>query len=612
MYSKAIDFYKKCNFDKSQQVSLTAISMNYSSNTDLYVIDKLTNKKEDNYNEAFSQISHIKDIPEFKLDIINGEKHSSYILNRNIYTVGRDDMHQININNRFVSSHHAILTRVKSNSTRSGYSYFLQDGTSESTRSTNGVYINGKRVFSQCLEEGDEIGFGANVRAYFSEVISVKGYQKIEKTVQNLEIKLQSRENLLKSAFDFEKRLRKVSKSIRDCMDEKDILKVAVEELSTGLGIKSCNASLFDFDEGTSTVYAEYSTFGKSKRRISLIKDHPEIYQPLLNGVCFQFCSLIPNKIRGRVSLLACPIMDDEGIIGDLWLVNHHNYVFTEKDIIIVNKVANQCAITIRQSRLFREIQLRLEKLEEINLLKDEFLSTVSHELRTPMTNMKMALNLLANSLDLGHLLSDSENSPIDELTLTERYLKIASNECKREIALIEDLLSLQKIDKNHYNIIAEEVDLHNLFSSFLDIFKERAGSLGQNLIVDIDSELPPLNSDASILERVITELLNNACKYTNCGENITLSACLINRSEIQIRVSNTGIEIPSEELSKIFDKFYRLPSSYLSQQSGTGLGLSLVKGLVESLGGTIVVSSSNMITSFTVTLSLLSSNFQN
>ena len=121
---------------------------------------------------------------------------------------------------------------------------------------------------------------------------------------------------------------------------------------------------------------------------------------------------------------------------------------------------------------------------------------------------------------------------------------------------------------------------------------------------MEFPPQLPPLNSDKNALERILGELLNNACKYTPPGEKITVSAWTT-EARMQLRVSNSGVEIPQGELSQIFEKFYRIPHHDTWKHGGTGLGLALVKKLVEHLGGTIKAESPTAQTRFTVQLPL-------
>lgn len=246
----------------------------------------------------------------------------------------------------------------------------------------------------------------------------------------------------------------------------------------------------------------------------------------------------------------------------------------------------------------------QLLEVEKLNCLKDEFLITVSHELRTPVTNMKMAIQMLTLCLK-------PKGSPLSEMVLPQplsnkidRYLQILQNECERETNLINDLLDLQRLDTGGERLLLETICLETWLRAVAEPFQERAGNRNQTLELDLAEMLPPLVSNPSSLERIIAELLNNACKYTLSGERITLKA-FVQSSTIQIQVINSGVEIPQAELPRIFDKFYRIPSTDPWKQGGTGLGLALVKKLTEHLGGRIWVVSEHGSTCFTVSLPL-------
>jgi signal transduction histidine kinase len=232
-------------------------------------------------------------------------------------------------------------------------------------------------------------------------------------------------------------------------------------------------------------------------------------------------------------------------------------------------------------------LNLQMQELQRMNLLKDDFLSTVSHELRTPMTNMKMAIHLLK--------LSRNEEQ-------RDHYLRILQDECAREISLINDLLDLQRLEVTAKPLVSEVIDLADWLPLVVEPFLERAETRQQTLQTEIPRDLPPLVSDRLSLERVLAELINNACKYTPPGGEITVKVHYI-PAQIELIVSNSGSEIAEAELERIFDKFYRIPRHDPWKQGGTGLGLALVKKLVEHLGGNIQVWSRDGETKFIVQL---------
>lgn len=242
--------------------------------------------------------------------------------------------------------------------------------------------------------------------------------------------------------------------------------------------------------------------------------------------------------------------------------------------------------ITARK-QIEENLSQQMEELQRMNLLKDDFLSTVSHELRSPMANMKMAIYMLR--------IAKTEEQE-------EHYFRILQAECDREISLINDLLDLQRLEAAAKPFTPETIDINDWLPRMVEPFEERASSRQQKIHVQILSDLPLLVSDQPSLERVIAELLNNACKYTPPGGEIRAIAHFSD-PYIELSVSNSGVEIPEIELPRIFEKFYRIPRNDRWKQGGTGLGLALVKRLVEHLGGAIQVTSDAEYTRFTVSL---------
>lgn len=228
-------------------------------------------------------------------------------------------------------------------------------------------------------------------------------------------------------------------------------------------------------------------------------------------------------------------------------------------------------------------------ELLRLNQLKDDFLSTVSHELRTPMSNMKMAIQML-------------KISPTAERS--HCYLEILQTECNREIELINDLLDLQRLETASYsNLHIKAINLQELLSNIIEPFQVRTQQRQQTLHSSLSNDLPALISDRASCERILAELLNNACKYTPDGGEIVLSCYYKSVEATTIFTISNPAEIPVDQLPRIFDKFYRVTNTNPWKQGGTGLGLALVKNLVEQLQGKIQVESSKGLTTFTVEL---------
>lgn len=429
-------------------------------------------------------------------------------------------------------------------------------------------------------------------------------YAQVQQLNAELENQVEQRTRQLRQALDFEATLKRITDRVRDSLDESQILQTAVEELTGVLGAKGSNTALYDLEQGTSTIYYEYNeSLPPYQGRVAQMEAFPEVYHQLLDGQYFQFCSKEPNPVRGHVAMFACPIRDDRGVLGDLWLINEKDYGFEEQEIRLVQQVANQCAIAIRQARLYQAAQAQVKELERLNQLKDDFLSTVSHELRTPVTSMRVALQLLGVTLNQELSLNEELKKPKTSQNRVARYYQVLKEECEREISLINDLLDLQRLDGGNHPITPQQINLQSWLKGIANGFHERAQSREQTLHILLPDSLPQIVSDQASLERVFAELLNNACKYTPPGETISVSAIAEADDQVQIVVANTGVEIPASELPRIFDKFYRVPSSDPWKQGGTGLGLALVQKLLWHIGGQIEVVSEASETAFKIVL---------
>ncbi|XGW00485.1 MAG: PAS domain S-box protein [Leptolyngbya sp. BL-A-14] len=434
-------------------------------------------------------------------------------------------------------------------------------------------------------------------------------YRQVQQLNTALEAQVHDRTAQLQQALRFEATLKRITDSVRDSLDEDRILQTAVQELASGLEIMGCDAALYDLEHRTSTICYEYilSDLPSANGVTVNMQELAEVYDWLLREQCFQFCRIHSSGVRllrKQHAVLACPMVDDQGVMGDLWLFRPSGDAFTSQEIRLVQQVANQCAIAIRQARLYQAAQAQVAALEELNQLKDDFLSTVSHELRTPMSNMKMAIHMLK-----------TVSTPDKQA----RYLDILQSECSREIELINDLLDLQRLEASAYPVSMESVDLHDCLTAVIEPFYSRAIDRQQALTVNLPPSLPTMTTDKATLQRVVAELLNNACKYTSPGHAIVLMVDWEQAPEVSLTEAAAHIvitvgnqaEIPATELPHLFEKFYRVPNADPWKQGGTGLGLALVQRLISQLSGIILVESRNGWTHFSLQLPLTVRSFE-
>lgn len=406
----------------------------------------------------------------------------------------------------------------------------------------------------------------------------------------------------LQQVLEFEAMLQRITDKACDSLDETQILQTAVQELAEVLGIEECSSAVYSADRTTVTLCHEHSTSSPSSPRSRPMADFPEVYCQLLQGKEFQFCQAGSNNSQENAAILACPISHGDEVLGDLWLFKQPEDNFNDLEIRLVQLVTHHCAIALRQARLYQSAQSQVTELAKLNELKDDFLSTVSHELRTPLSNMKMAIQMLAISLNQETGFFAELTKPEAERSKLARYFQIVRNECEREIHLINDLLELQQLDAGSQTWAPAIIQLQRLIPQIVEPFEDQTRNCQQVLQLKMAPDLPDLFGDPSILKRVLAELLTNACKYTPAGEQITVEVATVGE-RVQFSVTNSGAEIPPEELNNIFKKFYRIPKADRWQQGGTGLGLAVVQKLTERMGGTIQVKSEPGQTCFTVDL---------
>jgi signal transduction histidine kinase/sensor domain CHASE-containing protein len=425
-------------------------------------------------------------------------------------------------------------------------------------------------------------------------------YQKVQFLNNALETQVEERTYQLSQALNFEALLKRITDKVRDGLDETQILQTAVEELARGLLVECCDTALYDFEQNTSTIVAEsVVNLPPAQRAVISMSALPDIYNLLLDGKYVHFCNLDPLEIRPidkQIAVLACPIFDDRGVIGDMWLYSYAGATFSETEIRLVQQVTNQCAIALRQARLYQAAQAQVAELERLNRLKDDFLSTVSHELRTPMASIKMAIQMLEISMASESISTDPQVSRVG------RYFTILNDECEREIRLINDLLDISRLEAGGETMVFSTIVPEEWLMRFVDPFRERTRRQEQRFEVAIAPNLPDFTTDLSKLERILSELLHNACKYTPSGEQIQLIATPA-KDAISLQVINSGVSLSPSDLELVFEKFYRVPKNDPWKHGGTGLGLALIKKLVHYLGGTIHATAPHNQVSFQVIL---------
>ena len=216
-----------------------------------------------------------------------------------------------------------------------------------------------------------------------------------------------------------------------------------------------------------------------------------------------------------------------------------------------------------------------ITKEKEIDRAKTEFASLASHQLRTPLSSLSLASELLFPEIK-GKL--DKEQN---------KYLRIIDDSVKEMIVLTEELLNISRIEMGTLAVTPEPTNLNSFLDDLLKNFSIQISSKKLELIKNFDENIPKINIDQKLFRQVVDNLISNAIKYNKNNGKIEVSV-KTNKDDIVICVSDSGYGIPKHQHSQIFKKFFRSDNVLKSETKGTGLGLYIVKSLVEQYGGQI------------------------
>ena len=212
--------------------------------------------------------------------------------------------------------------------------------------------------------------------------------------------------------------------------------------------------------------------------------------------------------------------------------------------------------------------------------MRVDFVANASHELRTPLAAI------------LGFIETLSDLNVADDRDTRERFLKIMFDEARRMQRLVDDLMSLSRIEAEKYELPRGPVDLAAIVAEVETIFHERHGERGRNVVCQIEPDLPAVNGDSAQLSQLLHNLVSNSAKYGRPGTPITIRLARDAGSMVTLSVSDEGEGIHPDHIPRLTERFYRVDSGRSRAMGGTGLGLAIVKHIVERHRGRLDISS--------------------
>ena len=284
------------------------------------------------------------------------------------------------------------------------------------------------------------------------------------------------------------------------------------------------------------------------------------------------------------------PVKRDGVVTGLITLKSENANALNEEDIEFMERLADRAAVAIKNARLYQAIQ-------DANKAKSDFVSVVVHELRLPMTSIKGYTDLMASGMA----------GPLNEQQ--GQFLEVVKRNLDRMSTLIRDLGDINRVESGRMQFELESVDVSDVIEEVLESLSEPIAARNQSVTMALMGKMPHVYADPTRLSQVISNLVSNAHKYTPDGGQIEIKTDYDGRMAA-ITVQDNGLGISAENQAKLFTQFFRAEDKEVREQVGWGLGLSIVKKMVEAQGGEITFESElGKGSTFTFTVPLVMEN---
>ncbi|WP_375469479.1 PAS domain S-box protein [uncultured Nostoc sp.] len=375
--------------------------------------------------------------------------------------------------------------------------------------------------------------------------------------------------------------------------DPKAFLATLFEKVSTHLGLEVYFNYLFQEDQQR----LELNTYGGISEDVALSAKFLELGQgvcgytvqhrkPVIveNALSTTDQLPIPVESSGIRAYASHPLIvgdacggQSQRVLGTLGLGTRQRDRFTGDELDLMQTVANQLAAALERSRLFAELQARAEALDQSNRIKDEFLAVLSHELRTPLNPILGWSKLL-------------QQKKLDATKTTTALATIERN-AQLQVQLIDDLLDISRILSGKMSLSTSPIDLNAVICAALETVRLAAEAKLIQIQTTVSRVVGVVVGDAGRLQQVVWNLLSNAVKFTHIGGQVTIVLSQV-ENHAQIQITDTGKGIRADFLPYVFEHFRQEDSATTRKFGGLGLGLAIVRQIVEMHGGTVTVDS--------------------
>ena len=452
----------------------------------------------------------------------------------------------------------------------------------------------------------------------------INSYLKIKKSVDKFK---EDNKGLNKSLYQLDV-LYNTSSKLSGILDKNMLYEIMFETLEKTLSFDLACALIYPNKTGANT--RENKLFIHSLKKpdetlLNVLKEKIVQYAKENNGTDTDFSNISTEefikpsyenqnfdiKLLNSDKLIA-PIKVKDETFGVISI--YRNKQFSKEDVVCFQSIMHQIAVPFRIINLYDEKNLNIEALKKLERIKTEFVSIVSHELRTPLVPINLSLDFLSTE-------STSESA--------KKAVDMAKKNVTRLTGMIEDLLDLSRIETGKFNFVYKKYNVKTSLDLAQKTYEEFARKKNIDFSMIQEENLPEIYADQRKIDQILTNIINNAIKFTPNGGKITVEAKIADTNEIDnkvlidpiealqkhprgqyihILIKDTGLGIKEEDIHKIFNKFSQIENSLTRNAGGIGLGLTLTKNFIDAhLGGIWVESKENEGSAFNVIIPVYS-----
>jgi signal transduction histidine kinase/CheY-like chemotaxis protein len=411
--------------------------------------------------------------------------------------------------------------------------------------------------------------------------------------IQNVRLflELQRRERQLAQSVDELRALGEISHTVSSSLDLDEVLTTIVTRAVQLSGTEG--GSILEFVPATRRFRVR-ACYGTSEELVAILRatpiglDDTFVGRAASDGQARQAPDLeleAPDphidalREAGWRSMLAVPLLREQEIIGALIVQRTVRGAYPDRTVELLDTLASQSAVAIRNARVFRELEEKSRQLEVAGRHKSEFLASMSHELRTPLNAVIGFSDVLLERL-FGEL-NERQEEYVRDIGVSGRHL----------LELINEILDLSKVEAGRMELDVAALSLPDLLEHGMAMIRERAARHRIAVSLEIAPEVGVVWADELKLKQVVVNLLTNAVKFTPDGGAVDVRADG-ERDEVRVVVRDTGVGVAEAEQARIFEAFQRGGRAPRAGTEGTGLGLTLSKRIVELHGGRLWMTS--------------------